>query len=198
MPCKNRANNTKQILDELTKQKQAFPQTEIIVVENGSDEDMSFLNEYDIVLIHSDMANVSNARNMALDICTGDYICFIDNDDMVLPEYLESIYNAIQDNYDFVTWQWYSDDTYVEMSDLDIKNPLKHNWALWGYCFKKELWNNMKFPCEKSYGEDRIIFDIITEDKKGYFIKKPLYKYKWYNNTDSLCHLYHALHSDES
>ena len=124
IPVHNRADNTRKLLDKLMYCKKNHPQTEIICVENGSDEDMSFLEEYDIVLRHCEKG-VSRARNLALDIATGDYICFIDNDDWIGGYYLDVIYDAIKSNKDWYIWQWYSDDTFDDMSDLDIKDPLK-------------------------------------------------------------------------
>lgn len=187
IPCKNKCN-IETILNKLISQKYKHPQTEIIVVENGSSDDMSFLNNYDITLIHTDIANVSHARNTALDMCLGDYICFVDNDDDISDRYLDVIYENIESGYDWYVWRWCSDETKVFMFDLDINNPLKQNWALWGYCFKRELWKNKRFPVKKQFGEDYIIFDIITKETKGYFIKEFMYFYKYHNNINSLSH----------
>lgn len=46
---------------------------------------------FDIHLICTDEANVSNARNKALDAACGEYIAFVDDDDYVSPTYLESL-----------------------------------------------------------------------------------------------------------
>ena len=188
--CKDRKENTTKILNELKRQSKEFPQTQIIVIENGSQEDMSFLDNYDFEIIHEKISGVSHARNIGLDKAKGDYICFIDNDDFIADNYLQVIYENIKTNYDWYCWQWKCDDNLVDMLDLDIKQPLKHNWALWGYAFNKRLFENIRFDENKKVGGDLIIFDIITKETKGYFIKKCLYYFKWENNEDSLCHLY--------
>lgn len=186
IPVHNRAENTKKLLDELTRQKWDFPQTEIIVVENGSSEDMSFLNEYDIVLKHCE-PNVSLARNIALDIATGDYIAFIDNDDWIPHYYLEEIYKAMESGKDWYIWQWYSDQTFADMKNLDIKHPLKEQWALWGYLWNRHMFDGVRFDLD-DIGGDAKVFDIITEDTEGEFIEKPMYYY-WFNgNEDSISH----------
>ncbi len=192
IPCKDRAENTKKILNELREQKKSFPQTEVIVVENGSTEDMSFLDDYDIMLIHDNVLGVAHARNVGLRNCTGDYICFIDNDDTIFENYLPTIYENIESGYDWYAWQWYSDDTLVSMPEFDIHNPLKSNWALWGYCFKRSLFDGIWFDETKKVGEDFIIFNVITESTRGYFIETPLYKFKWNDNENSLSHLYNC------
>lgn len=192
IPCKNRSYNTQLILNELCRQKQQFPQTEIIVIENGSTEDMSFLENYDIICEHGTKTGVSHARNVGLATATGDYICFIDNDDTIFSNYLSVVYQNIESGYDWYAWQWYSDDTPVLMTEFDVKNPLKSNWALWGYCFKKSLFDGIQFDENKKAGEDLIIFDIITEETRGYFIKELMYKFKWKDNEESLSHLWNC------
>lgn len=193
MPVCNRAAHTRKLLDKLMYCKQKYPQTEIIVVENGSTEDMSFLEEYDITLKHCEKG-VSRARNLALDIATGDYICFIDNDDWIPSYYLDVIYDCTKSDKDWYIWQWYSDDTFDDMKDLDLNNPLKHQWALWGYCYRKKLFDNVRFDVNDPYG-DQNINEIITPDTKGELIPLPMYRYRFLHNTDSLTHIWKLTHT---
>ena len=73
---------------------------EVIIVLNGCSE--PFLNiiskfiadnlqRLNIVFLHTDKPGVSNARNMALDVAKGEYICFIDDDDFISPSYLDEL-----------------------------------------------------------------------------------------------------------
>lgn len=193
IPCHNRAENTKRLLDALMKQRKEYPQTEIIVVENGSNEDMSFLDKYPIILDHCEKG-ISIARNRGLDLATGDYYCFIDNDDSIPEYYLKVVYENIEFEYDWYIWQWWSDNTLIKMDDLDIIDPLKHQWALWGYCFNKKLFDNFRFS-EDDVVADRDVFRIITKESKGFFIKLPMYRYWWNGNEESFCHIYNANNS---
>lgn len=87
-------------LDSLNNQ--TFPKDvyEVIVVLNGCDnpwksEIKKYLTERQLDnfrLIHTLAAGVSNARNVALDAATGEYIAFIDDDDFVSPSYIEELY----------------------------------------------------------------------------------------------------------
>lgn len=184
IPVFNRAYKTRRLLDKILFAKHNFPQTEIIVVENGSTEDMSFLETYDIVLRHCEKG-ISRARNLALDICTGDYICFIDNDDWIPGYYFEEIYKRIESGKDWYVWQWYSDDTFDDMSDLDLNDPLKKQVALWGYCFKRELFDGVRFDLDDLYGDKNIV-KVLKPGTKGELIERPMYRYYFLYNMDSV------------
>lgn len=74
---------------------------EIIVVLNGDPEPYrtDILRQASsagrsITLLHTSVAGVSNARNMGLDAASGRYICFVDDDDILAPGYLEGLYAA--------------------------------------------------------------------------------------------------------
>lgn len=192
IPIWNRVENTKKLLDELTRQQKEFPQTEIICIENGSTENMSFLDDYDsIILRHEDQAGVYHAYNVAMGLATGDYFCFIDNDDWIPDYYLRVIYNNIDSNKDWYVWKWYSDSTPVTMQGLDLKHPLKLNWAMWGYCMSRKLFDGIVFNESVPAGDDiRVMFQIITEDTDGAFIDEFMYRFKWIGNDDSISHRY--------
>lgn len=82
---------------------QTFPKNdfEIILVLNGCGEPYkSRIQEYVdvhkelyIKFIHTLKSGVSNARNMALDVACGEYVTFLDDDDLVSPTYLERLYD---------------------------------------------------------------------------------------------------------
>lgn len=197
IPVHNRAENTKKLLDELVRQQKDYPETEILATENGSTEDMSFLDDYDTVVVSKlDIAGVYHAQNYMLSIATGDYYCFIDNDDWIPPYYLKVIYEHIESGKDWYVWKWYSDDTPVTMEGLNIKEPLKLNWAMWGYCMHSKLFKDVHFDESKMTGDDvRVMFSIITAETEGEFIDEFMYRFKWMGNDDSVSHIYNQTHA---
>ena len=203
MPVKDRAKNTKKLLDKLAEQLLSFPpekevwkNIEVLVIENGSTEDMSFLEGYLTLepfrVFHEPAISVGHARNVGLNHAKGDFICWIDNDDDISDDYLKTIYGYVTDpyapNFDWFAWQWMSDQH--PMTGFNSHNPLQSCWALWRYCFNRRLLDGLIFDESKQAGEDLIIFDLITKDTKGVFIPKILYKFKWKGNEDSLSHRY--------
>lgn len=75
-------------------QKQDYQNIEIILVDDGSDDESGRIaDEYAVkdervFVIHKPNGGVSSARNAGLERATGEYICFIDGDDYVMPDYV--------------------------------------------------------------------------------------------------------------
>ena len=81
---------------------------ETIIVLNGPKEPYNaylrgVINDYssimNIRLLYSEEAGVSNARNLGIDSATGEYITFIDDDDYVSDNYLESLLDCALINH---------------------------------------------------------------------------------------------------
>ena len=74
---------------------QSYKNLEIILVDDGSPDNCPTLcdewakKDNRIKVIHKKNAGVSSARNTGITKSTGDYICFVDGDDYVMPEYID-------------------------------------------------------------------------------------------------------------
>jgi glycosyltransferase involved in cell wall biosynthesis len=83
---------------------QTYCNLEIIIVNDGStDATNDILNNYAsldnrILVIYQDNSGVSIARNIALDASKGEYICFVDQDDILSSDYVDYFYKLIKDN----------------------------------------------------------------------------------------------------
>ena len=83
---------------------QSYKKLQIILVDDGSTDNCgNICNEYAsrderLEVIHKQNAGVSAARNTGIDAATGDYICFADGDDYVMPNYVEHLLKLCVDN----------------------------------------------------------------------------------------------------
>jgi glycosyltransferase involved in cell wall biosynthesis len=71
---------------------QTYKKIEIIVVDDGStDNSLEILSSYlsDITLVSQSNSGVSSARNAGLVKASGEYVCFLDSDDVWLPNKIE-------------------------------------------------------------------------------------------------------------
>lgn len=78
---------------------------EVVFVDDGSRDDsaavLDDLAKQDLPfvcrVIHQPNGGVSAARNRGLEAARGEYISFVDVDDLIAPDYLRTLYRAIQD-----------------------------------------------------------------------------------------------------
>ena len=90
---------------------------EIILVNDGSTDGSgalcrTFAQEHpQIRLIEKENGGVSTARNAGLDIARGAYICFVDSDDYVSPDYFAEIRRALAENdWELIRFSYCVDD----------------------------------------------------------------------------------------
>ena len=76
---------------------QTYHNLEIVLVDDGSPDNCPQMcddwakKDERIRVIHKENGGVSSARNAGLDICTGDYISFIDSDDWIPSNFEEEM-----------------------------------------------------------------------------------------------------------
>lgn len=193
----------KKCIDSLLNQ--TYKNTEIILVNDCSDDlSLNICKEYsskyaNIYTINNEKnLGVSAARNNGIDVSTGDYICFVDSDDYVEPNYLETLYyyykkyNTVpicgfvyHDEYNHcrpVEYRWSGGNELVSLGKAFKLNDELYLTALWNKLFDKRLVqkHNIRFDVNVSMGEDlRFTVDYLqkTNEKNVYAFSDTLYHY---------------------
>lgn len=99
VPCYNSERFVKKCVDSILVQ--TYKNIEIILVNDGStDSTPAILDEYAskdtrIKVINKENGGLSDARNVGIDKALGSYIIFIDSDDYILPNHVESLANLV-------------------------------------------------------------------------------------------------------
>lgn len=96
--------NSEHILETCVKSilQQEYRNIEVILVDDGSKDRSPGICEelakqdHRIKVIHKDNGGISSARNQGLDIATGEWITFCDNDDLVSPNWLKHLINLVE------------------------------------------------------------------------------------------------------
>lgn len=84
---------------------QSYSNLEIIVIDDGSDDDTNIIctrmaeKDKRITLIHQENKGVSEARNEGIRRSCGEYICFVDADDYIDPDYIKVLSDLIDNNH---------------------------------------------------------------------------------------------------
>lgn len=84
---------------------QNFSDYQIIIVNDGTkDNSVSIakdvLKKYDVdyIIIDQENLGLSAARNTGLRAATGKYVVFVDSDDIITPDFIDTLYNACEKN----------------------------------------------------------------------------------------------------
>jgi glycosyltransferase involved in cell wall biosynthesis len=149
-PYFNTLEYTKKLAEVL--EPQLTQECEWIIIDDGCNE-----TELDILkakVIHQENGGVSKARNKGIDIAKGQYITFIDSDDMVSVDYVEKILNKInEEQFDYCFFSWEA--TGRNKGQYIIKDePEVFNTSVWNCIYKKETIGQTRFPEEKQIGEE--------------------------------------------
>jgi glycosyltransferase involved in cell wall biosynthesis len=87
--CYNAARYLAETLDSVASQ--TYPRIEVIVVDDGSsDATATVAQSFPVTYVHQENQGVSIARNTGILHCRGKYIQFLDHDDRLLPEAIET------------------------------------------------------------------------------------------------------------
>lgn len=160
---------TTKLLKELLIQKN--DEIEIILVDDGCNEIKLDVFKVFTNVIHLDKDyGVSYARNRGIEKANGEYIAFIDSDDMVTNDYVEILLKTITErNDDIIYFNW---------ADFNENTITRHpqNYAVWKAIYKKEILP--KFNEEVEFNEDVFFQEEIRKNKHTeYYIDRVLYIY---------------------
>ena len=81
--------------------KQTYDNLEVILVEDGSPDSSGMIcdklasEDKRIRVVHKENGGAATARNAGLDIMTGEYIAFVDADDYMEENYIETLYQLL-------------------------------------------------------------------------------------------------------
>lgn len=153
---------------------------EVVLVDDGSDE--PYETEYEWVkVIRQSNGGASKARNTGLDNAAGEYIAFIDADDMVSERYIDRIIEKINTerfDYCYLSWRtighgWKCE---VKLNTINDKFP-SFNLCVWNRIYKRDLIGDTRFNEKKKIAEDAEFIRDIESGKKS-FIPEYMYYYR--------------------
>ena len=135
---------------------QSYRQFEVILINDGSrDESLNLCQQYvqrdgRVSCIHQENAGPGAARNTGLTQATGDYLLFIDSDDLLLPDALEAMVIAIQGQdlviarFSLNTSSGKSVRGLINQSMLLDKLTFLKKFSIWpGAYYYSALWNKL-------------------------------------------------------
>ena len=186
---------------------QTYRHLEILLVDDGSpDRSGEICDEYAardsrIKVIHKENGGLSDARNVALDVMKGEYVTFIDSDDYVAEDYVEYLWNMInQSNADIsaILDLHFMDDIQpvVDNSSACIKVLNRDEYlckifyqlpevTTGAQCklYRKNLFDRIRFPKGYLYEDLLTVHKIIMLSRKNVISNHVSYFYRERENS---------------
>ena len=187
--------------------KQTYTNLEIILVDDGSPDNCPRMcdewaeKDSRIRVIHKENGGLSDARNAALDICTGTYVVFVDSDDYIHQDCVSYLVELITENKAelAICGVWHvteagkqlncfdnNDRRYV----MDQRQALKEmcEGTLFGNsaCAKiipLRFFDDVRFPVGRLYEDLAIMYKLFLKMQTIVFGQRALYYYVWRDNS---------------
>lgn len=206
VPIYNVEKYLKQCLDSIINQ--TYKNLEIILVDDGSPDNCGKIcdnyaeKDNRIKVIHKENGGLSSARNAGLDIATGDYISFIDSDDYVAENFIETLYKlCIENNCDISECDFLKFENEVCTNKMNANIEMYSNYEMqkrlyvfefsvrgvivWNKLYKKYLFENIRFPFGKINEDEFITYKVLYNCKSNIAVtNNQLYYYRY--NTQSI------------
>ena len=222
IPIYNVEKYLKQCVDSVLNQ--SFKDIEILLINDESpDNSIAICKEYEkkdyrIKVFSKKNEGLGLTRNYGINHAIGKYVVFVDSDDYIDPEYIEKMYNCMEENNLDVCYttfcKFLSNSNKIMHYGLSLhgnKNSIKYNKVLsnnsnyikmsaWSSMYRMDIIkeHNIQFHSEREYISEDLIFNIdYTQYVKRYMILNNV-SYFYRVNNDSLTHIYKADRFDKN
>lgn len=189
---------------------QTYQNLEIILVDDGSPDESGAICETlakedaRIRVIHKENGGAATARNAGLDIMTGEYIAFVDADDYMEANYIESLYCILSEHQAQVAICGFKTidegGNVVAIDNLHRKEiteeavsaiqvfsgndiilqDLQGHWehvAPWGKLYQADLFEGVRYPKWPAYEDEPVFIRVFDKVEKAVASKEKLYYY---------------------
>lgn len=188
---------------------QTFSDFELILVDDGSPDNCGIIcDEYAardsrIRVVHKQNGGLSDARNAGLNVAVGQYIYFLDGDDFIEPELLQTVVETMDTGLDLMIFRYYRFfegetpqavpfEKYglvqltekAERMDFILKDLLtyKFGWEAWNRVFRRDIIQNygLRFADNRKIFAEDLYFSLCycAHVKNLLVMDKCLYNYR--------------------
>lgn len=182
--------NTSKYLEQCIKSilEQTYKKLEIILVNDGSTDQSPQIcekfrkSDSRITVIHQENQGLSAARNKGIEAATGKYLMFVDSDDYIGKDMVETLYSFLIENnadmsmcsFEYVTDTGDRVDVFNNpvkdevLSNVESLNKLleQNSWyyvVAWNKLYKKALWDDLKYPVGYIHEDEAVIHKIFCQ-----------------------------------
>lgn len=180
IPCYNAEPYINELLDCLNPQ--ITDEVEVMVIDDGSQKE--FKTDYKwATVIRKENGGASSARNFGIDKAKGQYLAFIDADDLVSDKYIDTIIKTAKNekfDYCYLSWKTLKGGWQQEVKLLSVEDKFPpFNLCVWNRVYSRKMIGDVRFNEKKLIAEDaEFIRAVREEEKKKSFISEFMYFYR--------------------
>ena len=193
------ASYLKKCLDSIAAQ--TYKNLEIILIDDGSPDNCGRIcdeyaaNDPRVKVIHKQNGGMSDARNTGLDNATGEYLTFIDSDDYVSENFVDTLLNALRDNdadMSVCSFVYAAEDGRVLNSfvkngtteKMDRKQALfellkstRLSNSPWAKLYRTSLFEGIRYPYGEVFEDLHTTYKLFLKCDSVAFVGSPMYFY---------------------
>ena len=177
---------------------QTYNNLEIILVDDGSPDncgqmcDQYAAEDPRVRVVHKRNGGLSDARNAGMASSNGDYLCFVDSDDVLNRNAAQVMLKyALENKADLVCASHlpFVDGTTPDYGKIGgsarslerlpaIEQFVQKDWGAWGKLYRREIHDGISFPTGKIHEDEAIMLQILDRCDRIVCIDDVLYGYR--------------------
>ena len=188
---------------------QSLSDWELILVDDGSTDDTLSIaqklaaDRTNVRVIHTENGGVCHARNTGLDAARGEYVTFLDADDLLMPNGLERLYDLLIEQDCDIAIGWKTNMT-ADGKDLGCPyersaaiwqgtEPLERSlqahpatYSVWGKLYRRSVVEDVRFAEGRKVHEDSFfLFQCLMKEPKVAVTEEIVLRYRLSQNSAS-------------
>ena len=181
---------------------QTYQKLEIILVDDGSKDNCPAIcdewakKDSRIRVIHRENGGLSAARNSGIDVAKGEYLAFVDSDDFVSEEFIETLYQACkqtksqiaQCRYEYVDGDKMTKDKEEVTEPMEVYSGKEmiygmswrdgaYNVVAWNKLYHKSVFEGVRYPEGRIHEDEATTHKLFYRAEKVAFVYRFLYGY---------------------
>lgn len=198
VPCYNVEQYLPKCIDSILNQ--TYKNLEVWLVDDGSPDHCGEIcdgyakKDARVKVIHKANGGLADARNVALDVMTGEYVVCVDSDDYISPTHIEGLYRLIENYGAEVSVNTFC--AFYEGSSPCPRPKSSKDWVLdglhatemmfyqehfdntaWGKMYKASLFDGVRYPKGLLFEDLPTTYKLLLRTKKVAFNNEQSYFY---------------------
>ena len=188
VPCYNAARFLPGCIESLASQKAACSYEVLLVDDGSTDGSFELIEEAakmheGFVCVHQQNQGAAAARNTGMRMARGEYLLFVDADDVVSPSYVQALYDCVRaEGADLGVCAWYAftgeDRRYKTVRYESGTGTEQLNGTPWGKLFHRRLFEHLLWPSGYWYEDTVLAFLVYPRVRRVACTDKCEYGYR--------------------